>query len=321
MAKRGKGIALVMFIGFLFCAAPGASSQEAGFVVIDALPLISQMDRRDEAFRRYISEVEANRMLVFGRNRIRGTTSQRIADAMTFYRYVALEGDTLLSLAARASIPSSTLATLNRLESGGAVEPGMAVLLPSAPGIFVPEDPESDLEMLLASSRFPAEDEWISVSIPGAAGGVFYFFPGDEFTLSERAFFHNPGFFRFPLLSFRVTSGYGMRASPISGRMHFHRGIDLAAPAGTEVLAAAAGTVAEAGYDGVLGNFVRVVHSGNWTTLYGHMERLDATRGAAVRAGERIGWVGSTGYSTGPHLHFEMWQGGSAQNPADPLRP
>jgi murein DD-endopeptidase MepM/ murein hydrolase activator NlpD len=199
----------------------------------------------------------------------------------------------------------------------------MTMLLPSAPGIFVPAEPASDLELLLSSARFPAEDnEWFYVSIPRAAGGasLFYFFPGDEFSSSERAYFLNPGFFRFPLRYFRVTSGYGMRACPLGGNAHFHRGIDLAAPAGTEVFAAADGVVVAAGYDRILGYFIRLSHAGNWTTLYGHMQRLSATVGTQVRAGALIGWVGSTGMSTGPHLHFEMWQGGGTRNPALYLR-
>jgi len=200
----------------------------------------------------------------------------------------------------------------------------MIVLLPSTPGIFVPGEPVSQLEFLMASSRFPAEEgAWALVTITPPTGtgmSEFHFFPGLEFSQAERAFFLNPGFFRFPLRDFRLTSGYGMRISPISGVRHYHRGIDLAAPMGTEIFAAADGVVAEAGYDAVLGFFVRITHDRNWTTLYGHMQRIGTTVGTRVRAGTLIGWVGTTGLSTGPHLHFEMWQGGQSRDPSNYLR-
>jgi len=322
MAKYGKGLSLALFLTFLACAAAGLSASVAEGA--GAFPVILQMNRRDEGFRQYIADVEANRRLVFSRNRRQGVTADVIAEALTIYRYTVREGDDLLSLAARSSMPFSSLASLNRLGSGSELKPGTVLLLPSAPGIFVPYNPESDLERLLVSSRFPAEEgELALLTIPNASGGGsgrFHFFPGDEFTAAERAFFLNPGFFRFPLLNFRVTSGYGMRASPISGRMHFHRGIDLAAPMGTEIFAAADGEVVETGYDRVLGYFVRISHARNWTTLYGHMQRIGTTAGARVRAGTPIGWVGSTGYSTGPHLHFEMWQGNQSRDPARYLR-
>ena len=322
MANSGKGFALALFLAFLLASAAVVPSQPMDGMAAGGFPVIERMDRRDDGFRRYIADVEANRRLVFTRNMRRDVTIDVIARAFSIYSYTVREGDDLLLLAARSNIPLSALATLNRLSGSADVRPGMTMLLPSAPGIFVPAEPQSDLERLLASARFPAGDgEWFSVSIPGARGpSVFYFFPGDEFTSSERAFFLNPGFFRFPLLYVRVTSGYGMRACPLGGRPHFHRGIDLAAPMGTEIFAAADGVVVETGYDRILGYFVRISHARNWTTLYGHMQRIGVTVGTQVRSGALIGWVGSTGLSTGPHLHFEMWQGDQTRDPSRYLR-
>jgi len=342
VAGRCGGLALALLLALLPCLARGAAAQAGGAPAggadsagaqaggfggigaagIGALPVIAQMNRRDEAFRQYIADVEANRRLVFSRGRRQGATAEAIAEALTIFKYVAREGDDLLSLAARSSMPVSALASLNRLGNGADLRPGMALLLPSAPGIFVPAEPESDLERLLASARLPAYGgDALTVFVPGPSGSAeFLFFPGDEFTQAERAFFLNPGFFRFPLRSFRVTSGYGMRACPLGGRAHFHRGIDLAAPMGTEIFAAADGVVAETGYDRVLGYFVRIRHARNWISLYGHMQRIGTAPGAEVRSGSLIGWVGSTGQSTGPHLHFELWQGDRTRDPSRYLR-
>jgi murein DD-endopeptidase MepM/ murein hydrolase activator NlpD len=111
-----------------------------------------------------------------------------------------------------------------------------------------------------------------------------------------------------------VTSEYGSRW----GRLH--AGIDIAAPTGTPIWAAKAGTVVVAGSQGGYGNTVVVDHGGGMTTLYGHQSRIAARTGQQVSQGQLIGYVGNTGNSTGPHLHFETRYGGSARNPRGCLR-
>lgn len=112
----------------------------------------------------------------------------------------------------------------------------------------------------------------------------------------------------------RVSSGYGLRIHPITLMPQFHRGIDIPAPQGTPVLAAHAGVVAEAGYSLGLGNYV-VVEGGGYQTKYGHLSAILVGEGQQVQAGQTIGLVGSTGLSTGPHLHFEVVFMGRHQNP------
>lgn len=120
----------------------------------------------------------------------------------------------------------------------------------------------------------------------------------------------------FPVMGgYRKSSGYGMRRNPVSGIMKLHAGIDLAAPTGTGIAATEAGTVTHAGWMGGGGNVVRVNHGNGFDTWYLHMSRIGVKNGQQVGAGQRIGDVGSTGNSTGPHLHFETRYGG---NPKDP---
>lgn len=114
----------------------------------------------------------------------------------------------------------------------------------------------------------------------------------------------------------RLTSGFGARFHPILGYRRFHDGLDLAAPAGTPIAAAADGKVVSAGWRGGYGEQVEIAHSGGLETRYGHMSRIAARIGQVVRKGEVIGWVGSTGLSTGPHVHFEVMKGGRPVNPA-----
>lgn len=122
-----------------------------------------------------------------------------------------------------------------------------------------------------------------------------------------------------PLPGARLTSAFGPRPhDPVSGRIvadDHHDGYDLAAPAGSPIHAAKSGTVAFVGVKGGYGQAVILAHPGGWTTLYGHASRLAVKQGQRVRAGQVIAYVGSTGHSTGPHLHYELrYQG----HPVDP---
>ncbi len=118
--------------------------------------------------------------------------------------------------------------------------------------------------------------------------------------------------FRSPVPGRAVRSGFG----PVEGRTDRHLGVDIPAPRGTAVLASAGGTVVVAEERGAYGNLVIVEHADGWTTRYAHLDRIGVSAGENLRAGALIGDVGSTGVSTGPHLHFEIWQGEDAQDPA-----
>jgi murein DD-endopeptidase MepM/ murein hydrolase activator NlpD len=113
-----------------------------------------------------------------------------------------------------------------------------------------------------------------------------------------------------------IISPFGPRVDPISGARGFHPGDDLQATYGTPIHACRSGQVVIAGWQGGYGNAVVIDHGGGMATLYGHQSRLAVTAGQEVNAGDVIGYVGSTGYSTGPHLHFEVRLGGSPVDPA-----
>ena len=113
----------------------------------------------------------------------------------------------------------------------------------------------------------------------------------------------------------RVTSNYGLRMHPILGYARMHRGLDFRASYGTPILAVADGVVARAGRAGGYGNQVRLSHANGLSTSYSHMSRIAIAPGSRVRQGQVIGYVGSTGLSTGPHLHFETYRNGATINP------
>lgn len=114
----------------------------------------------------------------------------------------------------------------------------------------------------------------------------------------------------------RIASGYGSRIDPVYKTVKFHYGLDFAAPQGTPIYATADGTVTTAGSTGNgYGNHVVIHHGYGYETLYGHMVRVKVRNGAAVKRGEVIGWVGSTGKSTGPHCHYEVHKYGEKIDP------
>jgi murein DD-endopeptidase MepM/ murein hydrolase activator NlpD len=288
---------------------------------LPAFPVINRLEPGDAVFRQYQADVETARRQLFSRMRqgsapgaSAGDTAgaDSLAEALTIYEY-SVRGEDLLSLAARCNIPFPTIATLNHLSHRRELPDGETLYLPSMPGLFIPEEPEGDLELLLRSSRDGADGAIITVRRDGRRER-FLFIPGADFSPTERTFFFTGGF-GFPLKNFRRTSGFGPRINPITGNRGIHHGLDLAAPLGTEVYASRDGKIAEIGEDSIYGKYVIIEHAENWTSLYGHLSEINTVLHRIVKSGSLIGKVGSTGQSTGPHLHFEIRQYGRAQNP------
>lgn len=118
-----------------------------------------------------------------------------------------------------------------------------------------------------------------------------------------------------PLGSASLTSGYGMRVHPVLRRRAAHKGVDLAAPTGTPIYATADGIVSKAERFSTYGLYVSIEHGANLQTRFAHMSRIAVANGERVKKGDIIGYVGSTGRSTGPHLHYEVRIGKEAVNP------
>jgi murein DD-endopeptidase MepM/ murein hydrolase activator NlpD len=140
---------------------------------------------------------------------------------------------------------------------------------------------------------------------PGRKGG-YYDLNGRSKTRS---------FLASPLAFSRVTSGFAMRFHPILQKWRAHLGVDFGAPTGTPVRTVGDGVVTFAGQQNGYGNVVQILHNGDRTTVYAHLSRIDVRRGQRVEQGTRIGAVGSTGWATGPHLHFEFKLGGRQVDP------
>jgi len=124
-----------------------------------------------------------------------------------------------------------------------------------------------------------------------------------------------PGVLAWPV-SGTITSPFGWRRNPFGGGMEMHPGLDIAAPMGTTVTAAASGTIISAGWYGGYGNYILIDQGGGMATGYGHLSQIFVSAGQQVQKGQAIGAVGSTGASTGPHLHFEVRINGKPTDPA-----
>jgi murein DD-endopeptidase MepM/ murein hydrolase activator NlpD len=120
---------------------------------------------------------------------------------------------------------------------------------------------------------------------------------------------------RNPLDGASMTSGFGMRTHPVLGGRRGHKGIDLAMPTGTPVYATADGVISKAEWFSSYGLYISIEHGGKIQTRFGHLSRLNVASGQSVKKGDLIGYVGSTGRSTGPHLHYEVRIAGVAVNP------
>jgi murein DD-endopeptidase MepM/ murein hydrolase activator NlpD len=235
--------------------------------------------------------------------------------------YETRQGETLFEIASRLMLPYSTISTLNRLQDTR-LSPGTRLLIPSRPGLFVHANPRTGLEERLFR-RF-TEDDADGPEDPGAPRGESFRLPdtgseviqydGTDFLPEERRLFLRI-VFDDPLPEGTLSSSFGYRHHPITGVWAFHYGIDLAGSFGDSVLAAASGTVTSIERDPWLGLSLTLEHTGDYLTRYAHLQEVFVQEGTFVERGATIGSVGSTGFSTGPHLHFEVLHQGAHENP------
>lgn len=270
----------------------------------EKLPRIPRLSSYDDVFKQYGADVEEN---------YKRAAAGKIK-SLQFYTYTPTADDTLFTVAAACSIPYETIATVNGIENIGGMTEGKTIILPTDAGLFVPETPESSIEILIEKKYFPVMEnltkEWYSID-----GRRFYFLHGERFGSTERAYFLDADF-KMPLDASWLSSAYGMRMSPLSGEMRFHRGIDLAAAEGALVYSCKSGSVIRCTKgDPIYGNYVVLKHDKGMTSIYAHLSDVFVREGDIVTGRARIGRVGKTGAATGPHLHFEIRINGVSTDP------
>lgn len=272
-------------------------------------PEIKNLKKNDLFFKQIISDISHSYML---------NAAGKPPIPLSLYTYTLKEGENIFSMAARFNLPYDAISSVNRIPSIKEMEAEnkkQKLLIPNQVALFIPEYPLSEIDFLL-TARKPDKTKKITVNnFDSGKQEVFFVIIDGKYNSTERAFFLST-FFRFPLEKGRLTSLFGYRINPISGRSTFHHGIDIAAPRGNPVMAAGKGKVLKIGFDKIYGNFIIIKHPGEYETLYGHLDKILVESGSFIVDGAVIGNVGSTGYSTGSHLHFEVK---SSKKNEDPL--
>ncbi len=234
---------------------------------------------------------------------------------LALFEYTRRPTEDLFSLNARLGLRYDTLATLNETSARSEFDARTRILVPSQDGIFVSDPPRGWLEELMLSTRLAQGRKPQSVVVVrDGSPQRLWFFPDDAFNGIERKYYLGI-LLRLPLDKVRISSTFGWRDDPFTGKREFHDGLDLAASEGEAVRAARDGVVLEIGRDATLGNYIILEHTGGLQTVYGHLSTIRVIMNQKVLAGAEIGTVGHTGYATGPHLHFEVREKGGAVDP------
>ncbi len=235
--------------------------------------------------------------------------------------YVVRPGDTISEIAASFGLHAGTILSLHPVDVRRLL-PGTVLTIPNRDGLFVGVQPNDTLSGI--AKRYGSTVQEIldanDLSTTVLHVGEALFVPGAR--MDEDAYLLAIGeLFQWPLVNYRFTDGYGMRTHPISGDWLMHTGIDIANVIGTPVLAARAGRVVHV--ESQVGNYGKLIiidHGDGYTTLYAHLNSFSVSRGDWVSTGDRIGTLGNTGRSTGPHLHFEIRRNGVHEDPLGHLQ-
>jgi len=237
-------------------------------------------------------------------------------------RYITHEvakGESLWRIANQYNIPVYTIVSLNKTKANKVIQPGDKLLIPSQTGIRVKIKKGSTLSGIAKKYKLQVQNIREANKLKGSTiqAGQYLFLPGAKPLAETRYVVKNR--FHWPLKG-RFTSGYGKRTHPISRKRHFHTGIDIAAKTGVPFYAAADGVVIFAGNGGSYGNMIILKHKDGYLTVYAHASKILIKKGSYVKQGALIGKVGTTGTSTGSHLHFEVKKNKKTIDPRKALR-
>jgi len=230
--------------------------------------------------------------------------------------YQVTQGENISTLAVNMGLNQGTIISVNKITNTRLLQIGKVLKIPNQDGVLHAVKSGDTLSSIAEKYKAEAEDIKIANELfsDTIRAGTDLFIPGaklDWVSLQEI----NGDLFIWPV-SGVITSPYGYRRDPFNNnRRQFHSGLDIRGSTGTPVKAAMSGRVSNIGYDPVFGNYVVINHHSGYRTLYGHLSVIRAKNGAYVGTGERIGDVGSTGLSTGPHLHFMVYKNGVTVNP------
>jgi murein DD-endopeptidase MepM/ murein hydrolase activator NlpD len=232
-------------------------------------------------------------------------------------RYTIQQGDTLSLIAQRFGLTMDSLISFNGIQDARSLKVGGVLAVPNASGLKYRVRRGDSLEGIAKRFGIALNEilDWNSQESSLIRPGQELFIPNAR--LSEQEL--NRVFGRLFILPARgrLSSRFGVRGDPITGLSRFHNGIDLAGAIGTPVVAAMSGKVIMLGFNPNFGRYIILSHPEAFQTLYGHLDSFLVRKGQRVKQGEAIGLMGNSGYSTGSHLHFSIFNRGE---PVDPFR-
>nr|WP_318660752.1 M23 family metallopeptidase [uncultured Treponema sp.] len=240
-------------------------------------------------------------------------------EPVSFTNYTVKAGDTISGISLKFHLNNiSTIIAVNNIDNVRSLNAGKKLVIPSVDGLMYKVQTADTIQGIAKKYGISVEDILDTNDLDSEilAVGKSLFIPGaklDKNTL-RRAMgdtFVNP----LKTTLWRLTSRCGYRSDPFTGVKQYHPGIDMAISSGTPIYAALSGKVVACGWSNIYGSYVIIDHQNGYQSLYGHMSKKLCTLNQEVNTGTRIGLVGSTGYSTGPHLHFTVYKNGKVVDP------
>lgn len=263
-----------------------------------------------------MTDVDENGDLLFSEGT--APASSAVVQTVTFQNYKVQTGDSISTISRKFGLKNiSTLIAVNNIDNVRSLRSGQTLKIPSQDGLVHKVQPGDSLNALSVKFHISVEEilDANDLSSEILTKGMELFIPGAKMDASSLKKAMGELFVSPITTAWRLSSKFGSRKDPISGVPSSHKGIDMACAQGTPIRAAMSGKVVFVGWSNIFGNYVIIDHGNGYQSLYGHMLKSLATKGQAVDQNTRIGLVGSTGYSTGPHLHFQVFKNGNLVDP------
>ena len=254
-----------------------------------------------------------------------------VTEMFAWSDYQVKEGDTISGIASRFSISAGSIIAFNNIQEAWNIRAGKVLKIPNMDGIPYTVGKNDSISKIAVKMKVPQNAilDANNILSDTIQTGQVLFIPGARMDANEfdRAFRRDAARREAirgnPIIlpvGGKVTSGYGWREDPVRpvvGEKRFHRGVDFIGKTGDPIKAAMKGTVLHIDNNPNLGNFVILKHDGGLQTLYAHLSAYTVKTGDTVNQGQEIGKIGATGYTTGPHLHFEVFRNGNRVDPLD----
>ncbi|MDR1956614.1 MAG: M23 family metallopeptidase [Treponema sp.] len=243
-----------------------------------------------------------------------------LVETFAWESYKVKKGDSVSKIAANNALSIDAIIASNYISNAQVLREGEVLRIPNMDGIPYTVKPGDSLSKISSAMGVPLEVILDANDIQSETlkAGKVLFIPGAKMRGEDLKLVLGNTFI-YPIRG-RLTSPFGWRNDPISGVRRYHAALDLAAAMGTPIKAAMDGRISSVGLNSVYGKYIIISHANGYQTMYAHMSATSVSQGSMVSQGAKIGEVGSTGYSTGPHLHFAIYKNGRAVNPLDFLK-